>query len=174
MVQRLVQANSLLNRQRQPGRVSILPVSVLIPHKGFSSKMVKIVRQTRPDAGLNKRSSIRDWSSGDEVSDVSSERDDAFRRAIFAIPPGKVSTYGGVAAAAGYPRYHRAVARLLHKDRWDQLPWHRVLGADGAIKTSGASAREQRARLRMEGVKFRGDKVDMETFLYKAAAAREE
>jgi len=32
---------------------------------------------------------------------------------ILSIPPGKVSTYGGVAAAAGYPRYHRAVAWVL-------------------------------------------------------------
>ncbi len=95
---------------------------------------------------------------------------EAFRRAIFAIPPGKVSTYGGVAEAAGYPRYHRAVARLLRGDQWDQLPWHRVLGADGALKTSGASAKEQRARLRMEGVEFRGDKVDMGAHLYKTAA----
>jgi methylated-DNA-protein-cysteine methyltransferase-like protein len=31
------------------------------------------------------------------------ERDRAFRRVILSIPPGKVSTYGRVAAAAGYP-----------------------------------------------------------------------
>jgi methylated-DNA-protein-cysteine methyltransferase related protein len=31
------------------------------------------------------------------------ERDEAFRRIIFSIPAGKVSTYGRVAAAAGYP-----------------------------------------------------------------------
>jgi methylated-DNA-protein-cysteine methyltransferase related protein len=91
--------------------------------------------------------------------------EEAFRRAIFAIPPGKVNSYGGVAAAAGYTRYHRAVARLLHQDRSDQLPWHRVLGADGEIKTSGASAKEQRARLRAEGVSFDGKKVNSEAFL---------
>ena len=26
----------------------------------------------------------------------------------------------GVAAAAGYPRYHRFIARLLHCDHWDK------------------------------------------------------
>jgi methylated-DNA-protein-cysteine methyltransferase-like protein len=93
------------------------------------------------------------------------EREESFRRAIFAIPPGKVNSYGDVAAAAGYPRYHRAVARLLHQDHWDQLPWHRVLGADGEIKTSGASAKEQKARLRAEGVKFQGKKVNHRAFL---------
>src|SRR5580692_3252201 len=89
------------------------------------------------------------------------QRDLAFRHMILSIPPGKVSTYGSVAAAAGYPRYHRAVARLLRTDPVDQLPWHRVLGAGGEIKLRGAAAREQRARLRLEGVRFNGKRVDM-------------
>jgi methylated-DNA-protein-cysteine methyltransferase related protein len=91
-------------------------------------------------------------------------RDIAFRRIILSIPPGKVSTYGRVAAAAGYPRFHRAVARLLRTDPPDQLPWHRVLGAGGEIKLRGSPAREQRARLKLEGVRFRGKRVDMEQF----------
>jgi methylated-DNA-protein-cysteine methyltransferase related protein len=85
---------------------------------------------------------------------------------ILSIPPGKVSTYGQVAAAAGYPRYHRAVARLLRVDPVDQLPWHRVLGAGGEIKLRGAAAHEQRARLKLEGVQFAGKRVDMERFEY--------
>jgi hypothetical protein len=46
-------------------------------------------------------------------------RDVAFQQRILSIPKGKVATYGQVAAAAGYPLYHRAVARLLrpYKDR---------------------------------------------------------
>ena len=91
-------------------------------------------------------------------------RDIAFRRIILSIPPGKVSTYGHVAAAAGYPRFHRAVARLLRIDPPDQLPWHRVLGAGGEIKLRGAAAKEQRARLKLEGVRFRGERVDMERY----------
>jgi methylated-DNA-protein-cysteine methyltransferase-like protein len=90
------------------------------------------------------------------------DRDRAFRQIILSIPPGKVSTYGKVAAAAGYPRYHRAVARLLRTDPPDQLPWHRVLGAGGAIKLPGTAAREQRARLKLEGVHFRGGRVEMD------------
>ncbi|HWB60014.1 MAG TPA: MGMT family protein [Chthoniobacteraceae bacterium] len=94
------------------------------------------------------------------------ERDHAFQQAILAVPAGKVSTYGKIAEAAGYPRYHRAVARMLREEHSDRLPWHRVIGADGAIKTSGASAKEQRARLRQEGVLFRGGRVDLSVFLY--------
>jgi methylated-DNA-protein-cysteine methyltransferase related protein len=92
------------------------------------------------------------------------ERDTAFRRMILSIPVGKVSTYDRVAAAAGYPRYHRAVARLLRLDPVDQLPWHRVLGSGGQIKLRGAAAHEQRARLKLEGVVFNGKRVDMERF----------
>jgi len=91
-------------------------------------------------------------------------RDIAFRRIIFSIPAGRVSTYGRVARAAGYPRFHRAVARLLRTEPPDQLPWHRVLGAGGEIKLRGSAAQEQRARLKLEGVRFRGARVDMETF----------
>jgi len=107
-----------------------------------------------------KRMLLRDASRPNEPRDI------AFRRMILSIPPGKVSTYGGVAAAAGYPRYHRAVARLLRTDPPDQLPWHRVLGAGGEIKLRGAAAREQRTRLKLEGVQFNGKRVDMQRFEY--------
>jgi methylated-DNA-protein-cysteine methyltransferase related protein len=90
-------------------------------------------------------------------------RDEAFRRIIFSIPIGKVSTYGRVAAAAGYPLYHRAVARLLRCDPVDSLPWHRVVGAGGAIKLKASAKAEQRNRLKLEGVKFAGTLVDMES-----------
>jgi len=90
----------------------------------------------------------------------SAERDEAFRRAIRSIPRGKVATYGQVAAAAGYPLYHRHVAQLLQKSG-GRLPWQRVVGAGGAIKLKYEAAMEQRTRLEMEGVRFRGKRVDM-------------
>ena len=102
-----------------------------------------------------KRRILRD---GARPSDL---RDAAFRRVILTIPAGKVSTYGKVAAAAGYPMYHRAVARLLRTDPPDLLPWHRVVGAGGEIKLR-QSSEEQRLRLKMEGVRFRGKLVDMD------------
>lgn len=105
-----------------------------------------------------KRKFIRDGLRPNE------QRDLAFRRMILSIPPGKVSTYGAVATAAGYPRYHRAVARLLHTDPVDQLPWHRVVGAGGEVKLRGDAADEQRARLKLERVRFKGKRVDMENF----------
>ncbi|MBV8897600.1 MAG: MGMT family protein [Acidobacteriaceae bacterium] len=90
------------------------------------------------------------------------DRDATFRRVIASIPKGKVATYGQVAAAAGYPLYHRAVARLLRTDVPDRLPWQRVVGAGGEIKLPLEAGAEQRLRLRMEGVTFRGKRVNLE------------
>ena len=89
---------------------------------------------------------------------------------IRAIPPGKVSTYGGVAKAAGFPKAARLVARVLH--RGFGLPWQRVLGAGGQIKLTGDSAIEQRLRLEAEGVRFRGRKVDMKGCEWKPDSRR--
>ncbi len=86
------------------------------------------------------------------------------------IPRGKVSTYGAIARAAGYPGAARQVVGALH--RAFDLPWHRVLGAGGEIKLRGDSAIEQRFRLESEGVRFRGKRVDMKNYEFKFAKPR--
>jgi len=91
-------------------------------------------------------------------------------QAIRVIPRGKVSTYGGVAKAAGFPGAARLVARVLR--RGFGLPWQRVLGAGGQIKLTGDSAIEQRLRLEAEGVRFRGRKVDMRACEWKPGSRR--
>ena len=90
----------------------------------------------------------------------SEQRDEAFKKAIRSIAKGKVATYGQVAAAAGYPLYHRQVAQLLRRTH-QGLPWQRVVGAGGVIRFKYEAYREQRFRLEMEGVRFQGKRVDM-------------
>ena len=90
----------------------------------------------------------------------SAQRDAAFRKTIRQIPKGKVATYGQVAAAAGYPLYHRHVAQFLQRSG-GTLPWQRVVGSGGEIKLKYEAGLEQRHRLEMEGVRFRGRRVDM-------------
>jgi len=68
------------------------------------------------------------------------------------IPPGFVRTYGDVSPRA--PRYAGAV--LFECDDPD-LPWWRVVRADGTL----AKGARQRERLVAEGVPFRGERVDM-------------
>jgi methylated-DNA-protein-cysteine methyltransferase related protein len=85
---------------------------------------------------------------------------DIIRDTVRKIPKGKVSTYGEVAKAAGFPGSARQVVWALHRSRG--LPWHRVLGAGGKILLPGDSGLEQRMRLETEGVAFRNGRVWIE------------
>ncbi|NDJ79367.1 MAG: cysteine methyltransferase [Chloroflexi bacterium] len=75
------------------------------------------------------------------------------------IPPGKVLNYGRVAQLLGVERGARAVgwalSGLKNSDARD-VPWHRVVNAQGRISIKGSpeSAVEQRARLEAEGIEF--------------------
>jgi methylated-DNA-protein-cysteine methyltransferase-like protein len=91
-------------------------------------------------------------------------------RAIGALPAGKVSSYGAIARAAGWIGAARQVVQILRQV--PGLPWHRVLGSDGAIKLKGESGEEQRFRLRMEGVTFRGTRVNMKLHEHKFLRVR--
>src|SRR5271165_1519264 len=93
----------------------------------------------------------------------------AISKVIRQIPRGRVSTYGAVAKAAGYPRCARHVARvlkLLHG-----LPWQRVLGSGGRISLRGELAMEQRFLLEAEGVRFKGRRADMKAFEHRFGGA---
>ena len=120
-------------------------------------------KRRSPDTLSRKtlRGITRDGARPNEI------RDAAFRKVILSIPKGRVATYGQVAAAAGYPLYHRAVARFLRTTPSFKVPWQRVIGSGGQIKLPNESGAEQRLRLRMEGVAFRGSRVDMEKHQYE-------
>ena len=82
---------------------------------------------------------------------------EAVGETVAAIPPGRVATYGQIAAflGCGSPR---AVGQAIARCDPD-LPWHRVVLADGSPPASTAT--EQLIRLRAEGVALRGGKVDL-------------
>lgn len=85
---------------------------------------------------------------------------------IQSIPFGRVATYGQIAKAAGHPRGARQVSWILHSmSAKYELPWHRVINAQGEI-THKAS--EQREMLEMEGVKFTmRQKVDLHKYQWQ-------
>lgn len=87
------------------------------------------------------------------------------RVAILKIPRGRVSTYGAVARAAGFPGAARQVVRALQQSHG--LPWQRVVAAGGRIALPGERGLEQRFRLEAEGVKFSGKKVRMREFEFR-------
>ncbi|OWA35066.1 DNA methyltransferase [Saccharibacillus sp. O16] len=86
---------------------------------------------------------------------------------ISSIPPGKVMSYGQVAAEAGSPRGARQVVRILHTlSRKYQLPWHRVVNIRGeiALDEQGGGGQQQE-RLEAEGVEFGlGGKIDLSRY----------
>ena len=64
------------------------------------------------------------------------------------IPSGQVATYGQIAALAGKPRNARQVGRILRGTAHDEnLPWHRVLNAQGKIATDPMDTGELQAIL---------------------------
>jgi methylated-DNA-protein-cysteine methyltransferase-like protein len=67
------------------------------------------------------------------------------------IPKGSVVSYGLID-----PEAPRMVGRVLASTD-AELPWHRVVRADGSIP----KGERQRELLRREGVPMRGDRVDM-------------
>jgi methylated-DNA-protein-cysteine methyltransferase related protein len=85
---------------------------------------------------------------------ITADRNQDIIDAIREIPEGFVRTYGDV--SPGAPRLS---ARLLATQQVpDDLPWWRVVRADGTL----AVGEEQRRRLWAEGVPFKGNRVDLD------------
>jgi methylated-DNA-protein-cysteine methyltransferase-like protein len=85
-------------------------------------------------------------------------------QAVREIPRGRVATYGQIAEAAGFGRHARLVGYALHHlDAKTNVPWHRVINAQGRISFPPRSRpwREQRKRLEAEGIVLIGGRVDL-------------
>jgi methylated-DNA-protein-cysteine methyltransferase related protein len=97
---------------------------------------------------------------------VDEELHERVREIVAAIPAGRVASYGDVAALAGAPS-PRLVGRVLSEDGHD-VPWHRVLRTNGT--PAPHLVHRQLELLRAEGVLADGEKVDMRTYRWEAAA----
>jgi methylated-DNA-protein-cysteine methyltransferase-like protein len=71
---------------------------------------------------------------------------------VRAVPAGFVRTYGD--CSPGAPRFAGAVLAACDDP---SVPWHRIVRADGSL----ARGPRQRALLEVEGVPFRGERVDV-------------
>ena len=87
-------------------------------------------------------------------------RPDKFARRVFTvvrrIPPGRVATYGDVAAMAGRPTAWRAVGNIMRACSIPSVPSHRVVAAGGRLGGYG-DLTVKRDLLRAEGVELRRD-----------------
>ncbi len=83
------------------------------------------------------------------------------------IPKGKVSTYGTVARLAGFGGHARLVGYALHAlPKGTDIPWQRVINAQGRIsvrKAGGAEGRQER-KLRREGIRIHRGKINLSLY----------
>ena len=97
------------------------------------------------------------------MAPVTDEPVERVRALVGAIPPGRVSTYGDIASAAGLSN-PRIVGWIMRTDSSD-LPWHRVITA------SGRPARHLRTRqlelLRAEGVLANDGRIALRDVRYE-------
>ena len=83
--------------------------------------------------------------------------EDAVTEVVVAIPRGETSTYGEVAAEAGYPGAARAVGNIMRSV--PGLPWWRVITTNGRL-VPGLEV-EHTQRLRSEGIVVKKGRVSM-------------
>lgn len=97
-------------------------------------------------------------------------------RVVRRIPAGRVATYGQVAALAGMPGAARQVGWALSALRpEDDVPWHRVINAQGEISPRGTreSVDLQRAILEFEGIELnRRGRVDLGRYAWEPGARK--
>ena len=72
---------------------------------------------------------------------------------IAELPPGRVTTYGAIARELqSTARQVASIMARLTPDEAATTPWHRVVGAQGVLKTMGRTKIRQAALLRAEAV----------------------
>lgn len=84
------------------------------------------------------------------------------------IPPGRVATYGDVAAMAGRPRAARAVGNIMKGLGRPDVPAHRVIAAGGRLGGYGGNEGMKRALLVAEGIVVRNSRIRLEKYRWKA------
>jgi O-6-methylguanine DNA methyltransferase len=90
------------------------------------------------------------------------------------IPPGRVATYGDVAALAGRPRASRAVGNIMRGCRRPDVPCHRVIAAGGRLGGYGGQEVLKRSLLVAEGIRVSGSRVrDLERIRWHSRSVSE-
>lgn len=81
-------------------------------------------------------------------------------RVVKRIPEGRVSSYGAVARAAGFPKAYRAVGNVLNRNPFaPHVPCHRVVKSNGFVGGFARGRKEKIRLLREEGVVVENDRI---------------
>jgi methylated-DNA-[protein]-cysteine S-methyltransferase len=88
----------------------------------------------------------------------SSHIKDEVYKMLLKIPAGKVSTYGDIAKALGYPKAARLIGRILHDNPNPVIiPCHRIVHSNGKLGGYAYGSTKKRKLLEEEGIKFSDD-----------------
>ena len=86
------------------------------------------------------------------------------------IPPGRVTTYGLLAVAAGgHPILAQMVTSILGKsEKRNEVPWHRIVYSSGKIWTDPEVDKIRKKLYKVEGIKLdKNNKIiDFEKLVY--------
>jgi methylated-DNA-protein-cysteine methyltransferase-like protein len=103
------------------------------------------------------------------VPTTSTTNREAIYLALMTVPHGKVITYGQLASLAGLPGAARLAGTVLcGLPENTELPWHRVINAQGKISLPADSAayKKQQQRLQAEGVQMVNEKISLRIYGY--------
>lgn len=117
------------------------------------------MNQQAPTGPFSTRSDFDSWVRG-------------VWQVVLGIPRGHVLTYGEVARLAGMSRAARRVSQAMRRaPKGMNLPWHRVVNAQGKISFPEDSSgfRRQKDLLEAEGVVFVKGRIDLERYGYRGA-----
>jgi methylated-DNA-protein-cysteine methyltransferase related protein len=101
------------------------------------------------------------------VAPVTGDQVERVRALVAAIPPGRIATYGDIAAAAGLSS-PRIVGWIMRTDSSD-LPWHRVILASG--RPARHLAIQQLELLRAEGILAADGRIPLNEIRYELPGA---
>jgi methylated-DNA-protein-cysteine methyltransferase related protein len=96
------------------------------------------------------------------MAPVTEDQVERVRALVASIPPGRVSTYGDIAAVAKLSS-PRIVGWIMRTDSLD-LPWHRVITASG--RPAKHLTTKQLELLRAEGVLANDGKIPLDELRY--------
>lgn len=103
------------------------------------------------------------------MSNTPAANREAIYLALMSIPEGKVITYGQLAMRAGLPGAARLAGSILRGlPEHTELPWHRVINAQGKISLPAESAayKMQIQRLTAEGIQINNRKISLRIYGY--------
>lgn len=99
----------------------------------------------------------------------------AIWQSVRRIPRGKVATYGGIARMSGLAGRARQVGYALHNlpHNFD-VPWHRVINAQGRISLprNGGHFDRQRLLLEREGIVLTRGRIDLKRYGWSKSESR--